>query len=328
MQTPSLKPAPGKPGLWTRTPPVLFVPVFGLFGLALSWRRAGDAFQVGGGVSEALFGAVTLLYLFLLLAYFAKVVRRPATLTEDLKILPGRAGLAALSLSGMIMALGLSAWSVPVAATTLTLAIGFHAVIALLVIRALVHGPAEARRVTPVWHLTFAGFIVSPLAALPLGWVAWSQGVFWISLAVAACVWAVSATQFMRMRVPAPLRPLLAIHLAPASVLGVVAMMLGYQSLALGLGLFAIVIFAALALRPGWLLEAGFSPLWGAFTFPLAAFGGLMMLLGSAGMGEPFRYIGGGVLIAATLMIPVVMWKLIQMWSKGVLATKTNASQV
>lgn len=328
MQPPKFPPSPQKTRLWTRTPPALFTPVFGLFGLAVAWRRAGDAFAVGDGVSDLLFGAVTLLYLFLLVAYFAKVVRRPATYVEDAKILPGRGGLAAMSLSGMLMALGLIHWSQALAATVLAIAVIMHAVLFVTVVYLIATGPKEAKSVTPIWHLTFVGFIISPIAGMPLGWTTWSLVVFWASLAIAAFVWGASAAQYARQRVPAPLRPLLAIHLAPAAVLGTVALLLGYQTLALVLGLVSILIFAALILRPFWMAESGFSPLWGAFTFPLAAFASLMMLLGSAGYSEVFRYVGGVALVAATLAIPVIMWKVNQLWAKGMLAVKTNASEV
>ena len=97
--------------------------------------------------------------------------------------------------------------------------------------------------------------------------------------------------------------------------------------LALGLGGLAILILVALLARPRWLLASGFSPLWGAFTFPVAAFSSLMQMLGSVGDGEVFRILGGLALVAATLGIPVVMWKVVQLWGKGQLAVKTNAAE-
>ncbi|MBV7409979.1 tellurium resistance protein [Maritimibacter sp. DP1N21-5] len=327
MQPPFLKPAPKKPGIWRRTPPALFPPIFGLFGLGVAWRRAVDAWNAPFAMSEVIFGAVTLLYLFVLLAYVAKVLRRPGVVAEDLRVLPGRAGLAAMSLSGMLMAGGLIPVSEALASAVLVVAITVHALLLVLVIRALVTGPAEARTVTPVWHLTFVGFIISPIAAVPLGWLTFSTVVFWVTLALAVFIWGASVAQFVRRDVPAPLRPLLAIHVAPASVLGSVAMLLGYSYLSLGLGLFALVLVLLLVLRVRWLTEAGFSPLWGAFTFPAAAFAALMLLLGAAGMGELFRYVGAAVLVLATMGIPVVMWKVIQLWAKGVLAVKTNAAE-
>ncbi len=327
MTPPDFGVPPKKPGLWRRTPPALFTPVFGLFGLAVAWRRAADAFFMPTWPAELLFGGVTLLYLFVLVAYGAKVVRRPAVVVEDLRVLPGRAGLAAMALSGMLMALGLIPMGEGVAASVLALAVGVHAVVLLLVIRALLTGPAEARTVTPVWHLTFVGFIIAPIAAVPLGWTLFSEAVFWASLMLATAIWGTSLAQFARQDVPGPLRPLLAIHLAPASVLGSVALLLGYQTLALGLGCFAILILAVLLIRLRWVTETGFSPLWGAFTFPLAAFSSLMQMLGSVGAGEVFRVLGGLALVAATLTIPVVMWKVVQLWAKGQLAVKTNAAE-
>ena len=91
-------PAPTPPGLWRRTPPAVFPPIMGLFGLGLAWRRAAERFSVPDGLAEAILGAVTLLFLFAALAYAVKFARRPMVLLEDLRILPGRAGIAAMVL--------------------------------------------------------------------------------------------------------------------------------------------------------------------------------------------------------------------------------------
>jgi tellurite resistance protein len=48
-------------------------------------------------------------------------------------------------------------------------AVILHAVLAVLAVRAILTGPAEARTVTPVWHLLFVGFILGPLPGLQLG---------------------------------------------------------------------------------------------------------------------------------------------------------------
>lgn len=327
MQPPFLTPAMPKPRIWSRTPPALFTPIFGLFGLGIAWRRAVDAWAAPFAVSEVVFGAVSLLYLFVLAAYLTKVARRPGVVVEDLRVLPGRAGLAAMSMSAMLMAAGLIPLSEALAAAVLVVALIVHALLLALVVRGLITGRAESRSVTPVWHLTFVGFIIAPIAAVPLGWTTLSTVILWVTLAMAVIIWGASAVQFARRDVPAPLRPLLAIHVAPASVLGSVALLLGHDMLAFGLGLFAAAMVALLVARVLWLTEAGFSPLWGAFTFPAAAFAALMLLLGAAGMGEAFRYLGALVLVLASMGSPVVMWKVIQLWAKGMLAVKTNAAQ-
>ncbi len=318
---------PAKPGLFRRTPPAIFPPIFGLFGLGLAWRRASDGFGVSQAMGDLILGAVTLLYLFALVAYAAKFIRRPGVILDDLKTLPGRAGLAGMTLSGMLLAASLVTYSTSLALAVLVLAALLHATLIALILKALVTGPAEARRVTPVWHLIFVGFILSPLAALPLGYATYSQMIFAGTFVLAVAIWAASAKGIITSATPPPLRPTLAIHLAPASVLGTIAYLLGYPVIGFWLGIYAILILAYLLVRVRWLTAAGFSPLWGAFTFPLAAFSTIMQIMGAAGHGEVFRILGGLALVAATLIIPVITWKILQLWAKGVLAVKTNAGQ-
>lgn len=162
MQTPQTP-------FWRRTPPAVFPPLMGLFGIALGWHRAADVFAIGTGWSELILGATSLLFLFLSGSYLAKLIHRPAVILEDLRVLPGRAGLAALTLSVMLMAAGLVPLFPSAAGFVLWLGIALHAALAVLVIRVLWSGPAEQRRVTPAWHLAFVGFIVIPLGAVPLG---------------------------------------------------------------------------------------------------------------------------------------------------------------
>lgn len=321
-----MKPAQDKPGLFTRTPPAIFPPIFGLFGLGMAWRQAANLFGVTGAVGEVILGAVTLLYLFSVLAYLAKFVRRPGVFADDLKTLPGRAGLATMTMAGMLMAATLVPYAPGLAKAVLVGAVAGHLAIIAVLLRAMLSGPAEARTVTPVWHLTFVGPIIAPIAAIGLGWTGFSQIVFALTLLVAGFIWGVSLRQMLVKEMPAPLRPTLAIHLAPASVFGTVAMMLGNAYLSLAFGLGAAAILAFLLIRARWITAAGFSPFWGAFTFPAAAFSIVMQLNALAGAGEVYRILGGLVLVGATLMIPAIAWKVLKMWTMGILATKTNAA--
>lgn len=311
---------------WRKTPPALFPPVLGLVGLAAAWSRTPDAFGAPAAFGQLLSGAMVLIFLFTAGHYVAKLAARPGVVVEDLKILPGRAGLAAMTMAGMLFASALVPYSRVLASVALVLAILGHASVLAIVIRGLVTGPVEGRKVTPVFHLTFVGLIVSAIPALQLGWHGYAGAVFWVTLAAAVVIWALSALQFARETPPPPLRPLLAIHLAPASLLGTVAMLLGLPTLGLVFGIVAIALLAALLAGGRWITEAGFSPFWGAFTFPIAAFSSLMMILAGAGYGGFFRIVGGLALIGATFFIPWVAVKLGQMWLKGGLAVKTNAA--
>ncbi|WP_233252417.1 tellurium resistance protein [Maritimibacter sp. 55A14] len=313
-------------GLWRRTPPAIFPPVLGLLGLGLAWRRASEVFGIGAAPGEMLLGAATLLFLFTMAAYVTKLMRRPGVFADELRILPGRAGLAAMTLSVFLFALVLEPYSLGAARAVLAAGFAAHTVLALVIVRVFVTGPPEQRRVTPVWHLNFVGFIVGALAAAPLGYPALAEAILWVTLPLAALIGAESLRQFLHAGVPAPLRPLLAIHLSPVCLLGAVALMVGQGALGAALawaGLGLAVLFLAGA---RWLTQAGFSPFWGAFTFPLAAFAGHMELM--AGLaGGPWRILAGLALVGATLAILPIAWKVMQLWAKGRLAVQTNAAE-
>jgi tellurite resistance protein len=59
-------------------------------------------------VGDVVLGAVTLLWAFAAAGYLAKAARRPGVVAEDLRGLPGRAGLAAASLGALLAAAALA----------------------------------------------------------------------------------------------------------------------------------------------------------------------------------------------------------------------------
>lgn len=317
-----------QPGLWRRTPPAIFPPVMGLFGLGLGWRVGAGAFGLPPGLAELLLGGVALLFVFAAVAWLAKPLRRASVLREELRVLPGRAGLAAGSLCVMLLAPVLVPYAPGLARGLVVASLALHAALALAVVHVLLTGPQEQRVVTPVFHLTFVGFIIGPLSLIPLGHVGAAQMILYAMVPVALAIWAVSLWQIARRVPPAPLRPLLAIHLAPASLISIVATGLGETTLAaLAAGLGGAIL-AMLVLSVRWLVAAGFSALWGAFTFPLAAYATALLLLGGASGLRAVTLGGGLVLVAATLIIPPIAVKVLQAWAKGGLAKATNAATV
>ena len=68
-----------------------------------------DAFGAPAAIGQLLSGAMVLIFLYTAGHYVAKLAARPGVVAEDLKILPGRAGLAALTMAGMLFALGAGA---------------------------------------------------------------------------------------------------------------------------------------------------------------------------------------------------------------------------
>jgi tellurite resistance protein len=260
----------------------------------------------------------------LLAAHLAKFCARPATLVEDLRILPGRTGLAAASLSVLLLAAVIVPYSAFLATALLFAGLIWHAILAALMVRVFLAGPREQRKTTPAWHLSFVGFIVAPLSAGPLGYTGLAQGLLVATMVIAVAIYWISALQLRASGTPPPLRPLLAIHLAPFSLFGTTCVLQGMMAPAILFAALATAVLVVLLTRARYLTVAGFSPLWGAFTFPAAAYAGLMLAL--AGQGAPFRLAGAIALIAATIIVPLIAARVLRMWARGILATRTNAA--
>jgi tellurite resistance protein len=120
---------------------------------------------------------------------------------------------------------------------------------------------------------------------------------------------------------PAPLRPLLALHLGPASLLATISSLQHHPWLAAAFALFGATILLAMILTLRWVTESGFSPFWGAFTFPVAAYANALLTLGG-----PWRTAGVMVLMAATALVLPVSVKILRSWLRGDLAARTNAA--
>jgi tellurite resistance protein len=313
---------PRRPALFAKTPPAIFPPILGLLGLAIAVRIAFQKLGWPAGPAELLAGVAVALWAFAAVAYLGKLARRPGVVVEDLRVLPGRSGLAAMTMGGMATATLLAPLAPGVAGGLVVVALLGHAALAVLLIRLLMSLPPESRQVNPTLHLSLVGFIVAAPAAVALGWTGLATALFWLTLPVALTIWALSALQFTQAVPPPPLRPLLAIHVAPAALLATVAGLLGMTGFAAGFVVIGAALALALALSGRWLTGAGVTPMWGAFTFPLAALATAMLSVGGlAGIpGLVLALIGLGA-------IPWVLWWVLKRWPGGKLAAVTNAAE-
>lgn len=311
---------PRRPARFARTPPAVFPVILGLLGLGFALKRGLAALGLDVGIADATLGAFTALWGFAVFAYGAKVLRRTSVVMDDMRVLPGRTGIAALSMGGMLVAAELATFSVPVAKAVLIFALALHlvqAVLFLIVMRGL---PPEGRMITPGTHLNFVGFIVGGLAAVPLGWTPLALALLALTIPVALVIWVISAVQLIRRIPPAPLRPMLAIHLAPASLFASVAALTGQGALALGFAAIACMILILLTLSARWITGAGFSALWGSFTFPIAACASALLLADWTAAGVVVLAISLGI-------VPIIAWKILVLWGSGQLAARTNAAE-
>ena len=170
-----MTPAPRapSPARFARVPPAIFPPILGLWGLGLGWRAAGEAAGFGSAgfgaaPGEVILGAVFLLWLGAVLAYGAKIARRPGVLAEEVRVLPGQSGLAALGMATMAGAGGVLPHAPGIGAAMLVAGFVAHVALAVGMARRLLAAPPEARAFSPVWHMVFVGPIlaVAPAAAL------------------------------------------------------------------------------------------------------------------------------------------------------------------
>lgn len=313
---------PRRAKLFAKTPPAVFPPILGGLGLALAVRMALARLGLDGGFGDLLAGVTVALWAFAAVAYLGKLVRRPGVVVEDLRVLPGRSGLAALTMGGMVAATLVSAHAGAVGALLLVVALAGHAVLALLLARLLLSLPPEARAVNPTLHLSFVGFIVAAPAAMAQGWGGLAEGLFWASLLVALVIWALSLRQFLHAVPPAPLRPLLAIHLAPAALLATVAGLLAKPGLGVIFAGLGLVYLLVLVTSGRWLLAAGVSAMWGAFTFPLAALATALIVTGGV-----FLWPGVVLALVSLAVVPAILWWVLKRWPGGKLAAVTNAAE-
>ena len=317
---------PRKPKLFARTPPALFPALLGLLGLGLAARKGmavlGLSASALGGLVEAALGALLILWVFAVLALKVKVIRRFGVLAEDMRVLPGRAGLAASTMSGMAAAAVLLPYAPGLALVLVLAALVALAVMAILLLVTLAKLSPDARSVSPAFHLAFVGFIVGAGPLAQLGYLGLATVIFWVTMGLALAIWAVSVWQLWRAEPPAPLRPLLAIHLAPAALLSLVAGQIGAPGLAVGFAGLGMVIFLGLLSAARWITVAGFSPLWGSFTFPLSAFALALLSLGGT-----WELPGIVVLALALGVVPAIGWSVLSLWPGNRLAVKTNAAE-
>lgn len=313
---------PRKAPAFARTPPAIFPVLLGLCGLALALRAGTRQLGLTSAPADLAAGLALALWAFGALAYAMKLRRRPGVILDDLKVLPARAGLAAGTMGGMAAASLLLPFSPRLAMVLLLGALLAHGLLALLTLRVLARLPAEAREVNPGWHLSFVGFILGAPTALALGQEGMARGLFWATLPIAVAIWGVSARQLWQRIPPAPLRPMLAIHLAPAALFATVATGLGLDGLAKVSLLAMVLILVALGIFLRWIAISGFSALWGAFTFPLTATATALILQGGL-----VDWAGVGLLGAALGIVPVIAWKVLKLWAGGQLAAKTNAAE-
>ncbi|MEM9427499.1 MAG: tellurium resistance protein [Pseudomonadota bacterium] len=310
-----------------RVPPAVFPSLLGLLGLVAAWYRAADVFGVPTALIDVAAGMVSPLFVFFLILYGVKLAHRPGVIIEDASILPGRTGVAALALGCMVLSSLLADRFATFATVLLIAGVLILSTLAVWVFLRRIRGTDTAGPITPAMHLVFVGFVLVPTAATPLTLMA--PAMPWLLLyctLAAGLIIVPTIGALLRAEGAPPLRPLHAIQLAPPAFIATGLFLTGFDVLGALALVWSVATGGLLLLRLAWMMEGGFSPMWAAFTFPVTAIAGAL-LLGGESLGMRGLSVGGGVvLILATLYIPVIVVRVLKLWMSGTLAIKTNTA--
>ncbi len=314
-----------RPPLWRQTPPAAFPVSLGFMGLGLAWRNASGILPIPHEIGDLLLGLSTAFLIYFLFIYAAKIIARPRVLWEDMKTPPGRAGVSALPMAVMLLVAALLPFNVEIPEVWWTGVI-LQAGTVILSILTLWKGAPELRAFSPFQYLSFVGPVVAPLAGVPLGFVTAST---WLTM-FALISWFIITLGYGRklliVRPPVPLRPSLAIALAAVSLLGIAFSLLGNSTLFLFFYVLAWIIGLALVAFGRWIMKDGWTPVWGALTFPAATFTNLQIVAVKHDFGALAL---AGVWIGLAIGTPLILYivyKALMAFIQGDLAKKSGAA--
>ncbi len=311
---------------WRRTPPALFPSLLGLFGLALSWKAAATVWNIPSTIGSAIGVVATLLLLVTLTSYVIKLLIRPKVLWEDLQIGPARGSVSAGSMCAMALAAFLLPYTTLGAFLVWWMALLLHAVYFGCVLVILSRHENTLAEISPVIMLPVVGVLVSTLAAPQLGYGGFAIAVFVLTIPLSAAILLISLLNARTHGVPLPQRTSYAIFLAPPSVTALGMYALSGPTYYMPLWICASLVAIALLPFMRWMGQGGWTPAWGAFTFPLAAFSGVQILAIKAGYGIVAEGLAIATLTAATVLVPYIVARTYLSWFQGKLGPATKAA--
>ena len=312
--------------LWRQTPPAIFPICLGFLSLALGWRNAADLLPwLSEDIGNIMLALSTAFFLWFLMFYFAKVAARPMVVLEDMHTPPARAGMAAAAMAMMVLAAALLPLNITVPPVWWA-GVLMQIFASLVVLYAIWRDPPEKRHFSTFQYLTFVGPVVGPIAGVPLGYV--RESIWLIDAALVAYV-IVTIGIFVTLKrdpVPDKLRPSVMIFLAPVSLFALGYGALGYETAFVLFYWISNITAAILVLMLPWMMKGGFSPVWAAFTFPIAAFLNVQVLALSKGYGIMAEI---GVYAGFVIGTPLIIWiayRAILAWVTGELSKQSHAA--
>ncbi len=312
--------------LWRQTPPAAFPVCLGFLSLAVAWQHAVDVLPwVSEDLSNLLLAAATGYFLWFFGFYVAKIIARPAVLLEDMRSPPARAGIAAMAMSMMLLALALLPLNIYVPQVWWT-GVTLQILASAVVLHAIWKDPPEKRHFSTFQYLTFVGPVIGPFTGVPLGYVWQSQWLIIASLVAYIIVTIGILLTLKRDPIPQHLRPSVTIFLAPLCLFALGFDALGYAQVFVAFYWLSNVIAVALLLLIPWMMRGGYTPVWASFTFPVAAYLNVQIIALANGHGTMALV---GTYAAMAIGTPVVfymVYRTVMEWVTGDLARKSHAA--
>ncbi|MCP5072777.1 MAG: hypothetical protein GY947_05705 [Rhodobacteraceae bacterium] len=311
---------------WRRTPPALFPSLLGLFGLALAWRRAARIWEVPTAVGEMIGLLATLILLFTLTCYLAKLMLRPTVLWDDLQIGPARGAVSAGSMCTMALAAYLYPFSPSGAELIWLLSLLLHGIYVAAIILILVRHDDPISEVSPVFVLPFAGALIATLIGPDLGYRDASVVIVLASIPITMVILILAVWNAWQHGVLPAQRSAFAATQAPMAVCALGAFSLWGDTYYLMFWLGSTLAAAVLVPFFRWMTLGGWNPGWGAFTFPLSAFSAVQITAVSLGYGIVAQVLAIVSLGSATVFVPYIVFRTYLCWGRGHLAELTKAA--
>ncbi|WP_112309426.1 hypothetical protein [Pseudogemmobacter bohemicus] len=308
--------------LFARTPPVIFTALAGVMAVQLVARQLLAAAELPQGAADLGAGILLALWLFCIFALIVRIGRRPSVIADDLRVLVSRNGLFSATISGMIAGQMIAPWWPGASPWLILTALAAHLALALVFFTRALRNWRSSRPHSWAWpdpglQLIYAGPLVAVPVLIAQGWTGAAGILALICLLLASLGLLAGLIGLVRHQNPAPLRPMLLLHLAPLALASSVALSFGHETQAAILGLVALSLLMVMITAVSWLARAGFTPIWGSAIWPV--------VLVADSMAQ-----GGALMTAAAILLPifafalVICWRIFRLWPKGRLADMTN----
>lgn len=268
-------PASTADGFIATLPLPLFASVMGTCGLAMVWHAIEGRWGLPATVSATLTAAAALLFAALVVSYGLKWLHHREQVMAELRH-PVRINfLPTLSINLILLGILSRSWLQPLSDVLWLLGAGLQLFLTVAIVTVWLDRERPPNSLNPAWFIPAVGNVLVPMAAVPAGF----ELTAWFFFSVGLFFWIILGTLvFYRLIVgnalEPPMRPTLAILLAPPAVAFLAWLQLSGDDPGAGLMIYFIALLTFLLLLPQIprFLRLPFFPSWWAYTFPLAAF--------------------------------------------------------